>query len=243
MHTCIRTCKHAYIHTYIHTYIQTYSDMRTYIHRHIHIHIYSTYANTYTYAYTYMYMYIYIYIGVRTYIQTHSRTRTCIITLAHIHADPRTCMCKRNMAQHSITHHNRTWHTTALRNIATRSKISQGMVQCNKKIYYINIAHAYNIAKPNSAGHWGTFHDINIMLIHPITHTDIYALGSRAPTPPPHGMPPMLPAVPHNRNEPTQTMIPASASSQERRTASEQGQGHRLPGEKSNIIFCMVTST
>ena len=38
-------------------------------------------------------------------------------------------------------------------------------------------------------------------------------------------------------------MIPASASSQERRTASEQGQRHRLQGEKSNIIFCMVTST
>ena len=36
-------------------------------------------------------------------------------------------------------------------------------------------------------------------------------------------------------------MIPASASSQERRTASEQRQGHRLQGEKSNIIFCMVT--
>ena len=32
-------------------------------------------------------------------------------------------------------------------------------------------------------------------------------------------------------------MIPASASSQERRNASEQGQGHRLPGEKSNIIY------
>ena len=46
----------------------------------------------------------------------------------------------------------------------------------------------------------------------------IQALGSRAPTPPPHGIPPplpapsprapeppLLPAVPHNRNEPTQT--------------------------------------
>ena len=29
----------------------------------------------------------------------------------------------------------------------------------------------------------------------------------------------------------------------ERRTASEQGQGHRLQGEKSNIIFSMVTTT
>ena len=107
--------------------------------------------------------------------------------------------------------------------------------------------------------------------IHAYMHTHIHETrtymlsGPGLPHPPPHGIPPpfpgprplcprapeppLLPAVPHNRNEPTQTrergrwrMIPASASSQERRTASEQGQGHRLQGEKSNIIFCMVTS-
>ena len=82
----------------------------------------------------------------------------------------------------------------------------------------------------------------------------IYALGSRAPThprplpmvspPPPGPRPaPALPAVPPERTHANQReggrwkMIPASASSQERRTASEQGQGHRLQGEKSNIIF------
>ena len=53
-------------------------------------------------------------------------------------------------------------------------------------------------------------------------------LSGPGPPPPPH--------------ETRWGMIPASASSQERR-ASEQGQGHRLQGEKSNIIFCMVTST
>ena len=64
----------------------------------------------------------------------------------------------------------------------------------------------------------------------PIYH--IYALGSRAPTPPPpNGIPP----------PPSPALGPCAPG--QRRTASEQGRGHRLQGEKSNIIFCMVTST
>ena len=111
---------------------------------------------------------------------------------------------------------------------------------------------------------------VSIVCMHVCIYIHIYIYTcSRVPGPhprPPYGIPPPpLPAPgPPGRpcsqrsrttgTNPRRThanqreggrwrMIPASASSQERRTASEQGQGHRLQGEKSNIIFCMVTST
>ena len=76
-----------------------------------------------------------------------------------------------------------------------------------------------------------------------------YMVSGPGPPPPGRAAPaPSGPAQPerthaNQREGGRWRMIPASASSQERRTASEQGQGHRLQGEKSNIIFCMVTST
>ena len=104
----------------------------------------------------------------------------------------------------------------------------------------------------------------------------IYALGSRAPTPPPapspppHGIPRPLPGAlpraapaPSSRGQPEGThanqreggrwrMISASASSQERRTASEQGQGaplarrkeqhHILCGNKHVTMTLLLTS-
>ena len=84
--------------------------------------------------------------------------------------------------------------------------------------------------------------------IHACAHKHTYMLSGNPPRwyppPPRRAYSERSRTTGTNRRKPeTEGGRPASTSSQERRTASEQGQGHRLEGEKSNIIFCMVTST